>query len=60
MQEERGRMSAHLSPESVGLEPGALEGRQGDEHLGEIVGGHDQQVAVGQLVEEGVPGQHGV
>ena len=53
-------MSAHLSPESVGLEPGALEGRQGDEHLGEIVGGHDQQVAVGQLVEEGVPGQHGV
>uniref|UniRef100_A0A8C2RGX2 Uncharacterized protein n=1 Tax=Capra hircus TaxID=9925 RepID=A0A8C2RGX2_CAPHI len=60
LQEERGRTPAHLSPKSVGLEPGVLEGRQGDEHLGGVVGGHDQQVAMGHTVGEGVPGQHGV
>lgn len=45
---------------SAGLEPLALEGSQGEEELGSIVGSHDQQAAVGQGLGKGVPGQHGI
>lgn len=53
-----GAPPVHPGPWSVGLGPGALEGRQGDEELGSVVGDHDHKAGMWQRLDEGVPRQH--